>query len=490
LHHHQAPLLKTLQTLRDGGMTLFCTPGHKQGHGVFEAIATLMGSSVFQVDFPDLPGLNLFDREGVLAKSQALAAETFGAERTWFLVNGSSGGLMAAILATCGTQDKIILPRTVHQSAIAGLILSGAWPIFVHPEYDPSLDLVYCPTPETIEQALREHPEAKAVLIGSPTYQGICADVAAIAAITHAHNIPLIVDEAHGAHFGFHPRLPPSALSAGADLVIQSTHKVLSAFTQASMLHLQGNHIDAERIQRVLQMLQSTSPSNLLLASLDAARQQMATEGYALMAQTLMLAEEGRSQLKSLGLSILDDTQVGRLGCHCLDLTRLTVQVSAFGLDGFTVDEVLQGESIFCELPTFRQVTFIITAGNTVGDLQRLTSAFQKILDANGQTQAQAGAVTGLVRSLQNTPLVGSPQSLQLTPREAFFAASAQIKVAQAVGCISAEVICPYPPGIPILLPGEPITQAAIEMIQSILSAGGFVTGGADATCQSFRVVA
>jgi arginine/lysine/ornithine decarboxylase len=488
LHHHQAPLLETLQTLRDRGMTLFCTPGHKQGHGVSEAIATLMGSSVFQVDFPDLPGLNLFETEGVLAKSQVLAAETFGAERTWFLVNGSSGGVMAAILAICGTQDKIILSRTAHQSAIAGLILSGAWPVFVHPEYDPSLDLVYCPTPETIEQALREHPEAKAVLIVSPTYQGICADVAAIAAITHAHNIPLIVDEAHGAHFGFHPRLPPSALTAGADLVIQSTHKVLSAFTQASMLHLQGTRIDAERIQRVLKMLQSTSPSNLLLASLDAARQQMATEGYALMEHTLMLAEEGRSQLKSLGLSILDDAQVGRPGYHCLDLTRLTVQVSAFGLDGFTVDALLQGESIFCELPTFQQVTFILTAGNTVGDLQCLTSAFKKILDANGLTQS--GAVTGLVRSLQNTPLLCSPQSLQLTPREAFFSASAQIKVEQAAGRISTEVICSYPPGIPILLPGEPITQDAIEMIQSILSTGGFVTGGSDATCQSFRVVA
>jgi arginine/lysine/ornithine decarboxylase len=166
----------------------------------------------------------------------------------------------------------------------------------------------------------------------------------------------------------------------------------------------------------------------------------------------------------------------------------LTVQVSAFGLDGFTVDALLQDESIFCELPTFQQVTFIITAGNTVGDLQCLTSAFKKILDANGLTQS--GAVMGLVRSLQNTPLLCSPKSLKLTPREAFFAASVQIKVEQAAGRISTEVICSYPPGIPILLPGEPITQDAIEMIQFILSAGGFVTGGSDATCQSFRVVA
>ncbi len=229
---------------------------------------------------PELPELdNLFAPEGVILQAQQLSAEAFGADRTWFLANGSTSGVVAAILATCGPGDKIVLPRNVHQSAVSGLVLSGAIPIFITPEYDPTFDIAHSITPTAVSEALARHPDAKAVMMVYPTYYGVCGDIAAIAHIAHQHNIPLLVDEAHGPHFTFHPDLPISALAAGADLTVQSTHKVLSALTQAAMLHTQGMRVDNDRLSKALQLVQSTSPSYLLLASLDVARYQMATQG-------------------------------------------------------------------------------------------------------------------------------------------------------------------------------------------------------------------
>jgi arginine decarboxylase len=275
-----APLLEALKIYTQQRHAPFYAPGHKRGQGIPQSLRDLLGASVFRADLPELPNLdNLFAPESVIQAAQELAAEAFGAEQTWFLVNGSTAGVMAAILATCATGDKIILPRNIHQSAIAGLILSGAVPIFINPEYDPTIDLAYSITPTAVAAALKRYPDAKAVMMLYPTYEGVCGDVSAIAQLTHQHNIPLLVDEAHGPHFAFHPDLPPSALSAGADLSVQSTHKVLGAMTQASMLHVQGNRIDRERLSKALQLVQSTSPNYLLLAYLDAARQQMALQG-------------------------------------------------------------------------------------------------------------------------------------------------------------------------------------------------------------------
>src|SRR5919202_2133332 len=247
LDQTKAPLLKALQESAHKPHAPFYTPGHKRGQGIPQPMLNLLGASVFQVDLPELPDLdNLFAPEGVIKEAQELAADAFGADQTWFLVNGSTGGVMAAILATCNSGDKIILPRNIHQCAIAGLVLSGAVPVFINPEFDPSSDLAHSITPTAVAKALKQYPDAKAVMMVYPTYQGVCGDVRAIAQLVHEHNIPLLVDEAHGPHFAFHPDLPPSALSAGADLAVQSTHKVLGAMTQASMLHIQGNRVEAQ----------------------------------------------------------------------------------------------------------------------------------------------------------------------------------------------------------------------------------------------------
>ena len=475
----KTPLLNALKEIVSQPHAAFYAPGHKQGKGSSNELIDLIGKSVLKADLPELPELdNLFAPEGAIAQAQKLAALAFKADRTWFLVNGSSCGIIAAILATCGTGDKIILPRNIHSSAIAGLVLSGAIPIFINPEYDPEVGLAYNVTPEAVASALKQHPDTKAVMMLHPTYQGICGDLKAIAQITHQYNIPLLVDEAHGAHFGFHDDLPPSALSVGADLSVQSTHKVLSAMTQASMLHLKGDRVCSQRISRALQLVQSTSPSYLLLASLDAAREQVATQGHELMTRTISLATEAKKIAAIPRLSVLTPNK--QPGCQYIDPTRLTIDVSQLGITGFAADEILHEQlKVTCELPLLHHLSFIISLGNTAEDIDRLIQACQTLADS----------------SLNSYPLSPIPYPLSFipyplkSPREAYFAPAETIPIAQASDRMSGELICPYPPGIPLLMPGEIITDEAINYLQQIMNAGGTITGCKDPTLKTIEII-
>ncbi|MBD2610038.1 MAG: aminotransferase class I/II-fold pyridoxal phosphate-dependent enzyme [Nostoc sp. ZfuVER08] len=487
LNQNQTPLLDALKANSTRSHAAFYMPGHKQGKGISQPLADLLGKAVFRADLTELADLdNLFAPQGVIQEAQQLAAEAFGASQTWFLVNGSTCGIEAAILATCGNGDKIILPRNVHSSAIAGLILSGAYPVFLNPEYDSVLDIAHSITPTAVESALQQHPDAKAVLTVYPTYYGVCGDLNAIANITHQYNIPLLVDEAHGAHFRFHPKLPISALAAGADLTVQSIHKVLGAMTQASMLHVQGNRIDSDRISKALQLLQSTSPSYILLASLDAARQQMALHGKLLMSQTLQLAQEARTKISEIpGLSVLEMPQLGGTpGFVALDKTRLTVTVANLGLTGFAADDVLDEKfAVTAEFPSEQHLTFIITMGNTTADIQQLIQGFTALAQEYRRTNA----------SVKNyiwqdfSPTAAS--NLYFSPREAFFAASETLPLAKTCHRICTEIVCPYPPGIPILMPGELITKPVLDYLQQIQAMGGFISGCHDTSLKTLKVV-
>jgi arginine/lysine/ornithine decarboxylase len=503
----ETPLLAALQSCAHKPNAPFYAPGHKHGQGSVKRLLDLLGAQVFQADLPELPELdNLFAPQGVIHQAQTLAAEAFGADRTWFLANGSTSGVIAAILATCNPGDKLILPRNIHQSALSGLILSGAVPIFVQPEYDPRLDLAHSLTPTAVAAALAQHPDAKAVLMVYPTYYGVCGDVAAIAHLAHQHNIPLLVDEAHGAHFAFHPELPIAALAAGADLTVQSTHKVLSAMTQAAMLHTSGDRIDGDRISKALQLVQSTSPSYLLLASLDAARYQMATQGKRLLDHTLQLADEARSHLNQIpGLSTLQPEQAGSAGFMALDRTRLTVTVTELGIDGFTADTILNEQhGVTAELPSLQHLTFIISLGNTREDIEQLVRSFGALAAMRGETaetqqrretqQPSAFSLQPTAERKQATALSPQPtaerkQATALSPRAAFFAANETLPIVQTVNRISAELVCPYPPGIPVLLPGEVVSAAAIAHLQAILALGGTISGCADLTLKTLKVV-
>jgi arginine decarboxylase len=491
LDQNETPLLDTLKACAERPHAPFYTPGHKRGQGISPSLTHVFGQSVFRADLPELAELdNLFSPSGVIHQAQQLAAEAFGASQTWFLVNGSTCGIEAAILATCKAEDKIILPRNVHSSAIAGLILSGAIPIFVYPEYDAVLDIAHSITPNAVQAALEQHPDAKAVFMVYPTYYGVCGDVRAIASLAHQHNIPLLVDEAHGAHFAFHPQLPTPALAAGADLTVQSIHKVLGAMTQASMLHLQGNRIDPDRVSKALQLVQSTSPSYILLASLDAARQQMALHGKQLMSHTLELAENARSRISQIpGLSVLEiSTNPPLQGANALDKTRLTVTVSDLGLTGFEAEEILNDKlGVTAEFASLQHLTFIISLGNTQEDIEKLVQAFTNLAIKRGSREWGVGSV--IVDSAVSSELKDFDTSLCLSPREAFFAATETLPLEETTERVCAEIVCPYPPGIPVLMPGEVITKTALDYLQYIQITGGFISGCADSALHTLKVV-
>ena len=476
----KTPLLNALKEIVNRPHAAFYAPGHKHGKGSSCNLVDLVGRAVLKADLPELPELdNLFAPEGVIKQAQELAALAFKADKTWFLVNGSSCGIIAAILATCGTGEKIILPRNIHQSAIAGLVLSGAIPIFINPEYDSEVGLAYNVTPEAVAKALEQHPDTKAVMMLHPTYQGICSDLKAIAQITHQYNIPLLVDEAHGAHFGFHDDLPPSALSVGADLTVQSTHKVLSAMTQASMLHLKGDRVCNQKISRALQLVQSTSPSYLLLASLDAARQQIATQGHELMTRTIALATQAKQKIAAIPrLAVL--TPKKQPECKYIDPTRLTIDVSQLGITGFAADEILHEQlKVTCELPLLHHLTFISALGNTAEDIEQLIQACQ--------TLSKIAFEKVPLPKIAPPSLV--PYALDISPREAYFAATETIPINQASDRLCGELICPYPPGIPLLMPGETITDEAVNYLQQIVAAGGTITGCNDPTLKTIQIL-
>ncbi|MEG4114760.1 MULTISPECIES: aminotransferase class I/II-fold pyridoxal phosphate-dependent enzyme [unclassified Microcoleus] len=510
----QTPLLDALRDRINHPHAPFYAPGHKRGQGISQPLIDLFGAAVFRSDLPELPELdNLFNPESAIAEAQYLAAEAFGAQSTRFLANGSTCGIIAAILATCGPSEKIILPRNIHSSAISGLILSGAIPIFVNPEYNPDWDIANSITPEATAAALEQHPDAKAVMMVYPTYHGVCGDLRTIAQITHQYNIPLLVDEAHGAHFNFHPNLPEPALSADADLTVQSIHKTLGAMTQASMLHVKGDRIDIQKLNKALQLVQSTSPSYLLLASLDAARQQIALHGKELMAQTLQLAEKARSRISQIpGLSVLEPLNTP--GFAALDRTRLTVKVSDLGITGFAADDILHSQlGVTAELPMPRHLTFIISLGNTESDIDNLvkactflegrrkkeegssaTSTVQDVTDVRKKEEvrkkkSERSSPMSDGRFAHSPPLPLSPSPPLLSPREAFFFPAETVPADKAVDRLCAELICPYPPGIPVLMPGEIITPEAVDYLQQILAAGGKITGCSAPDLQTLKVV-
>ncbi|CAN1209304.1 aminotransferase class V-fold PLP-dependent enzyme [Tumidithrix helvetica PCC 7403] len=478
LNQDTAPLFDAVKAYLKVDHAPFYMPGHKRGQGIDPEFAALLGENLFRLDLPELPGL---DR--AVAAAEDLAAAAYGADRTWFLVNGSTCGIESMVLAACQPGDKILLGRNCHKAAIAALILSGAVPIYLETEYNAKFDLDCGVSPHTVQKALLAHADAKAVLIVSPNYYGICGDIEKIAAIAHAHHVPLLVDAAHGAHLSFHPDLPIAALQAGADLVVQSTHKVTSGLTQASMLHLQGNAIASDRVSQALQLVQSTSPNLMLLTSLDVARRQMALHGCELLDRTIALANQARSQISQVqGFSTFDRSQV-----RTLDPTRLTVMVDPrLGLTGFDVDTMLHSSlGVMPEMPTLTQLVFILSLGNRASDIERLMSALKKISESIPSAIANhstAGKVP------LKDPLILDP-IVRITPRNAFFAQRDRLLFAAAIGRISTELVCPYPPGIPILCPGEEITVDVVAYLQRVKQAGGIINGCSDPSLETIQVV-
>ncbi|MDR3364882.1 MAG: aminotransferase class I/II-fold pyridoxal phosphate-dependent enzyme, partial [Clostridiales Family XIII bacterium] len=359
LDQNETPLYDAVLKFADWGPVPFFIPSHKMGAGIDPRFKAFAGENIFKMDLSEVRWTD--DFHGVsssIKAAQELAADAFGAAHSFFLVNGTSGGVIAAVCAVCGEGDKIIIPRNAHKSAVYGLVISGAEPVYVMPELDREKGLVSGLAPETLAQAIERHPDAKAVFTVSPTYHGVMSDTKALAALAHRYGAVLIADEAHGNHVYFSGRLPKGALELGADIVCQSTHKMSGSLTQASMLHLgRGAHsrVDFEKVRANLSMIQTTSPSYLLLASLDMARSYIATQGEAVLGGVLDALGKAREDIGALrGIELLGEgggelrgtvllgraaTQKDRppefVPAFCLEPTRLAVSARALGIDGY-----------------------------------------------------------------------------------------------------------------------------------------------------------
>ena len=462
----------------------FQVPGHKGGAGADPAMRELVGETGLRNDIPSVTeGVDIGPEPTPFQQAQLLAAAAWGARRSWFLVNGASQGNHATCLALAHGGNRVVVQRNVHSSVIDGLVLGGMRPTFVAPELDPELGIAHGLTPESLARGLDETPGAVAAMVVSPTYFGACADLAGLAAVAHGRGVPLVVDEAWGAHLHFHPALPPDALACGADLVTSSTHKIVGSLTQAAMLHLGGGgRIDAAVVDRCVSLVETTSPSGLLSGSLDAARRQAAVHGAELLGETLAAVAATREAVARIpGLAVLDESMVGHAGIAGWDPLRLSIDVRGTGSTGYRLAKaIFHSHRIDLELYSENVVVAIFGLGEPAAPAgERLVAALRETV---GELSAEPGPPQA---KLAPPPPWGE---LVLTPREAFLGPQDVVPFDQAAGRVAAEALAAYPPGIPNVLPGERLTAETLDYIRESVAHGGYVRGGSDRELKTLRV--
>ncbi len=479
--HSDAPLAAALEHYQTQHTVSFSTPGHKQGSSLEADIQRILGKTVFDADV----WLNAVDLDSSLLQAEELAADAWGADAAFFLINGSSSGNHALLLAQLQPGDEVIIARDAHRSMLAGLIATGATPVFVAPALHPELGISTGVDPDDIALALDAHPNARLVVVTSPSYHGVASDIAAIARTAHQRDIPLYVDQAWGAHLRFHPSLPVSAMEAGADAAVISTHKTLSSLSQGAVLLIRGDRINTSRLQATVRMAQSSSRSLPVLLSLDTARRQMALHGWALMELTIALAARARAGLQSIpGIEVIDAGNLG-LPSDRVDSTRLVIDTCGLGLDGFAAERILREEyGLAPEMSDLAGIVCLITIGDTRQSVDCLVNALSRLSQETFDSTRQ---------STRSTPRsVGkaiAPADMALTPREAFFATSHSVPLPVAIGEIAAELVVPYPPGIPVLVPGERIGWDKLMYLAEISTRGARCAGAADPRLLTLRVV-
>jgi arginine/lysine/ornithine decarboxylase len=467
---------------RDPGR--FQVPGHKGGAGADPAMLALVGEVGLRNDVPSVTeGVDVGPEPTPFQQAQVLAAAAWGARRSWFLINGASQGNHSACLALAHSGDSVVVQRNVHSSVIDGLVLSGMRPSFVTPELDPELGIAHCLTPEALAAALDERPGAAGAMVVSPTYFGACADVAGLAEAAHERGIPLVVDEAWGAHLRFSPELPADALSCGADLVISSTHKIVGSLTQAAMLHLGGaDRIDGAVVDRCVSLVETTSPSGLLSGSLDAARRQAAVHGEQMLEETLAAVAGTREAIEQIpGLGVLDEELTTRASVAGWDPLRLAIDVRGTGVSGHRLAKAaFEVEGVDLELHSENVVVAIFGLGEPAAEAgRRLVDGLRALVERLA-TEERTPA----------SPLAPPPPwgELQMTPREAFLGPQEVVAVEEAAGRIAAESLAAYPPGIPNVLPGERLTRETLDYIRESVEQGGYVRGSSDRELRTLRV--
>jgi lysine decarboxylase len=476
-----APYLDAVIAYGFRGSTRFHVPGHKAGTGADLGVRTAIGWQTLKLDIPqDIHGVDLGPEPTPFQRAEQLAAEAYGAARSWFLTNGASQGNHALCLALAPLGAPVVAQRNSHASVIDGLVLSGGLPTWVAPEYEPGLGMAHGITPDSLRRALEQTPGARAAMMVSPTYYGMAADVAGCAEVAHAAGVPLVVDQSWGPHLGFHEALPPSALTQGADAMLTSVHKIAGSLTQSAMLHVgDSGRVDADTIARTLRLMRSTSPSSLLMASLDGARRQLVLHGEALLDGTIKASRRTAEAIDRIpGCRVVGDEEIGRPGVAHRDPLRIVIDVRATGATGYAVAAALRANfDTHVELAT--QATIVLVLG--IDELPRELERFVHDLTSIVHRMERPGEIEEVTLSTGTFE-----NEVVCPPRDAFLGASDVVAVDDAVGRVSAEAIAGYPPGIPVLLPGERITDEVIAYLRELKSAGARLHGASD---PAFRTI-
>ncbi len=482
----RAPIMEALSAY--AGVTRFHMPGHRGGAGADPSIMSLLGAQAFANDVTGVLGLDdLHEPHGCVMEAEQLAAEAFGADRTFFSVNGTTSAIQAMVLASLNEGDTLIIPRNVHKSILSAIILSGVRPAFVNPSFDRYLGFAQGVEEGSVARCVAENPSAKAALLVNPTYYGTSVDLSPIADLLHEEGIVLLVDEAHGPHFRFHPRLPKPALDAGADAVSQGAHKILGALTQASMLHVKGTRIDPARLKAMFQFLTTTSPSYLLMASLDAARRHMALHGRQVLDYAIDLAERLRAAVNDIdGLYAFGEEALCRPGAEFLDPTKVNITVRELGITGYQAEKFLRYEcGIQVEMSDLYNMLVIVSYGNTEADAARLLAGLRSLVSA----VRRGNLPKDLLFAQKSIPDLPPIPKMTMLPAKAVEAPYERVLLDDAQDRVSAEVVTCYPPGIPILYPGEVITKEAIAYLSVVKELAFGVSGPEDRSLHRLRVV-
>lgn len=474
----RAPLYEALLRHKQDRIVHFDVPGHKGGRGTPELIEFL-GADCMRLDVNSMKSLdNLIHPVSVIKEAEELASEAFGSSHAFFILNGTTAAVQAMIMATCKEGEKIIMPRNVHRSAINALVVCGAIPVYVNPGVNHELGIPLGMSVEDIKKAIEANPEAKAVFVNNPTYYGICSNLSAITSLAHAHGMKVLVDEAHGAHFYFGENLPISAMAAGADMAAVSMHKTGGSLTQSSFL-LSGKDMDPGYVRQIINLTQTTSGSYLLMSSLDLARRHMVLRGKETIGKTIELVEYARSEVNKIqgyygyGREITNGDTV-----YDFDPTKLSIYTGETGLAGVEVYDILRDDyDIQIEFGDIGNILAIVTAGDRAFEIERLISALAEIKRIHGKEK------TGMLTHEYIDPHV------VMTPKKAFYSEKKSVKLEEAVGEIAGEFVMCYPPGIPILAPGEQITEEIINYIIYAKEKGCSLTGPNDMKVEWLNVV-
>ncbi len=474
----RAPLYEAMLRHRANRVVPFDVPGHKGGRGN-EELTNFLGIDCLKADVNSMKPLdNLCHPVSVIKEAEALAAEAFGAAHAFFMVGGTTSSVQSMIMAACKADEKIIMPRNVHRSAINALVVCGAVPVYVNPGFDDRLGIPLGMSVEAVTRAVAENPDAKAILVNNPTYYGICSDLSAIAKIAHDAGMLLLADEAHGTHFYFGDGLPPSAMSCGADMSAISMHKTGGSLTQSSILLL-GDSVDHNYVRQVINLIQTTSGSYLLLSSLDIARKNLFLNGREIFKKTLDHAEYARREINEIGgFYAFSNELINGDTVFAFDRTKLSVFTRDIGLAGIEVYDLLRDEyGIQIEFGDIGNILAIISAGDRALEIERLISALSEIKRLNIRPKKTA------LRSEYFPPFVAIP------PERAFWANKKSVPLPQSAGLVAGEFVMAYPPGIPILAPGEVITKEIIGYIEYAKEKGSFLTGTIDIDVNNIEVV-